>query len=113
MARMLIDLLISDCMVGDEMHLDGSEWVDDKDQCQTCKCHRGVVKCEKQPQTSCSNCSNSQCCPQCSHSSLHHEKPQKCLLFNDNDYPITEYHHGQKWLSQCQECECMVCNLNV
>ena len=94
-------------MVKNVLHRDGSEWFDN---CQSCQCHKGVVTCEIES-CDCSKLNPSsqevhQCCPQCSQT---YEEPHKCLLLDQKGIPLNEYHHGQKWLSQCQECECMVC----
>ena len=45
------------------------------------------------------------CCPQCL--SGNDVEPRKCHLLSDHQ-GLQEYHNGQKWLSQCQECECLV-----
>ena len=90
-------------MVDDSLHSDGSQWFDN---CQNCQCHKGVVTCEIK---SC-NCSNPEvphhCCPQCPQQA--NVEPSKCLFLDREGVPLINYHHGQKWLSQCQECECMV-----
>ena len=107
-------IFYTDCMVDNSLHSDGSQWFDN---CQSCHCHKGVVTCEIQ---SC-NCSNSNslkevipdhCCPQCpprqQDSNVVQPPPSKCLYLDREGVPLLNYHHGQKWLSQCQECECMV-----
>ena len=107
-------IFYTDCMVDNSLHSDGSQWFDN---CQSCHCHKGVVTCEIQ---SC-NCSNSNslkevipdhCCPQCpprqQDSNVEQPPPSKCLYLDREGVPLLNYHHGQKWLSQCQECECMV-----
>ena len=70
-------------------------------------------------QHSCSNCStisNIDCCPQQCHTTTNtnnrNHKPSKCQLFDDIGMTIKEYHNGQKWLEQCQECECLVSERN-
>ena len=71
-------------------------------------------------QHSCSNCStisNIDCCPQQCHTTTNtnnrNHKPSKCQLFDDIGMTIKEYHNGQKWLEQCQECECLVSERNI
>ena len=98
----------TDCVVEGIVHSDGSQWLDN--QCSQCQCANGVTTCQA---ISCSNCSKvtsdaaqSQCCPQCSASEATQEPPRKCQLISDSH--IKEYHNGQKWLSKCQECECLV-----
>ena len=49
------------------------------------------------------------CCPQCPQQA--NVEPSKCLFLDREGLPLINYHHGQKWLSQCQECECMVSRL--
>ena len=99
----------TDCLVEGVVHTDGSQWFD---QCSQCQCVNGVTTCQA---ISC-NCSNvmsdeeRQCCPQCSASEATEAK--KCHLISDNSH-IKEYHNGQKWLSKCQECECLVCLIVV
>ena len=90
----------SECIVNGVSHPDGSQW---HDGCKECRCQNGVASCQQQP-CNCSSISNKvdhhQCCPQCSQTDQ--QQTRKC------HQGTKEYHNGQKWLSQCQECECMV-----
>ena len=96
------------CVVDGIEHQDGSQW---REGCSECQCLNGVTSCQA---LSCSNCSimtdNKEarnCCPQCL-SGNDSEPPRKCQLLQGPEAKIQEYHNGQKWLSQCQECECLV-----
>lgn len=100
----------TECMVKGVSHPDGSQWYDG---CKECRCQNGVASCDT-VQHSCSNCStisNIDCCPQQCHTTTNtnnrNHKPSKCQLFDDIGMTIKEYHNGQKWLEQCQECECL------
>ena len=96
------------CVVDGIEHQDGSQW---REGCSECQCLNGVTSCQA---LSCSNCSimtdtkeARNCCPQCL-SGNDSEPPRKCQLLQGLEAKIQEYHNGQKWLSQCQECECLV-----
>ena len=96
------------CVVDGIEYQDGSQW---REGCSECQCLNGVTSCQA---LSCSNCSimtdNKEarnCCPQCL-SGNDSEPPRKCQLLQGLEAKIQEYHNGQKWLSQCQECECLV-----
>jgi hypothetical protein len=87
-------------------HADGSQW---SDGCNECKCHSGKATCEAKT-CDCSAASlHDGCCPQCEAvvASKQQQPQQKCLHL-ENSGTVKEYAAGQKWLSQCQECECLV-----
>ena len=102
------NFLLLGCVVDGIEHQDGSQW---REGCSECQCLNGVTSCQA---LSCSNCSimtdtkeARNCCPQCL-SGNDSEPPRKCQLLQGLEAKIQEYHNGQKWLSQCQECECLV-----
>ena len=107
--------LHTECVVKGVSHPDGSKWYDG---CTECRCQNGVAACNQQKQQqSCSgrNCSTniSNTMPLECHTNYHDDndnnpKPRKCQLFDDLRMTFKEYHNGQKWLEQCQECECLV-----
>ncbi len=105
-------LLISDCVVDDRIRQDGTSW---QDGCSVCKCESGRTICEDKScncsSTSASDLADRGCCPHCYTSSgnrvVEGQTEEKCHLALDSGI-VKEYHAGEKWLTQCQECECMV-----
>lgn len=71
--------------------------------CRRCTCQDGVITC-KDPVCDCSapGSRRDKCCPQCNpaascrHQEFHH------LVFRS----------GERWIYQCQTCECLVINLS-
>ena len=90
-----ITLWISDCVLDGQTFSDGSSW---RDGCNTCHCDAGRATCV---QVTC-DCRVSGedrgCCPQCS-------DPLTCA---HQVIPGLRYSAGQRWVHNCQECECLV-----
>ena len=88
-------LCISDCVLDGQTFTDGSTW---RDGCNTCQCDAGRATCT---QVTC-DCRVSGedrgCCPQCS-------DPLTCA---HQAIPGLRYSAGQRWVHNCQECECLV-----
>ncbi|XP_022237985.1 protein kinase C-binding protein NELL2-like isoform X2 [Limulus polyphemus] len=84
------------CMYyGTEMP-DGDIWISADSPCTECSCNGGVVTCQKQT-CDCSRTDiNLDCCPQCDTTSFcrHQEAPRN-------------FHNGERWVYQCQICECL------
>ena len=114
--------LHTECVVKGVSHPDGSKWYDG---CVECRCQNGVAACNQQKQEqSCQQDASSNATGNCStnisnnmplecHSTNYHnnnnpKQPSKCQFFDDIRMTFKEYHNGQKWLEQCQECECLV-----
>ena len=88
-------LCISDCVLDGQTFTDGSTW---RDGCNTCQCDAGRVTCA---QVSCEcrvSGEDRGCCPQCS-------DPLTCP---HQTIPSLRYSAGQRWVHNCQECECLV-----
>ncbi|XP_043204640.1 protein kinase C-binding protein NELL1-like isoform X1 [Amphibalanus amphitrite] len=87
----------NNCTVGDEVHPHGSSWPDSERACHTCLCLDGVTTCQPRP----CDCSDPDvdvtCCPKCDSSSgcFHQTRPN------------VRFRNGDRWLHQCQLCECL------
>ena len=90
-----ITLWFSDCVLDGQTFSDGATW---RDGCNSCQCDAGRVTCS---QVTC-DCRVSGeergCCPQCS-------DPLTCA---HQVIPGLRYSAGQRWVTNCQECECLV-----
>ncbi|GAB6022819.1 NEL-like 2 (chicken) [Chamberlinius hualienensis] len=74
----------------------GSTWPLQGSSCTDCQCLNGIASCERYP----CDCSdprvNLDCCPHC-------DRTSKCQHQEHN----TLYENGQRWIYQCQQCECL------
>lgn len=107
------------CKTSEGVHQSGQTWISSESPCVSCQCREGVVTCSKLP-CHCSASStdaksgvagnhtivhhpnSEQCCPQCrSSSSSKSECPHP-------EIAGLSFSNGQRWISQCQSCECLV-----
>lgn len=69
--------------------------------CKKCRCNKGVISCEE-PTCNCSNWQKGSnrdlCCPQCD--------PKESCQHQELKHVV--FHSGEKWIYQCQTCECLV-----
>ena len=105
-------LVITDCVVDDNtIKSDGQTW---NKECNTCTCNNGKVVCEPKScdcnmikELNYGNASNNnedlniKCCSHC-----YSDKETKSPC-SDSDGQ-TKHQHGERWLHECQECECKV-----
>ena len=105
-------LLIADCVVDNNtIKIDGQTW---NKECNTCTCNNGKVVCEPKScdcnlikELNYANASNSnedlntKCC---SHCFSDEETKSPC---SDSEGQ-TKHQDGERWLHECQECECKV-----
>lgn len=68
--------------------------------CKRCTCLNGVLSC-MEPQCDCSEINSDQdkCCPQCD--------PKAACKHQELRH--VEFRSGERWIYQCQTCECLVC----
>lgn len=78
---------------------DGEEMIPDGQPCQRCTCSLGVISC-RDPTCDCSlkSSSKDKCCPQC-------DPDQTC---RHQELPQVIFRSGERWIYQCQTCECWV-----
>ena len=82
----------------DKEHQHGDVWSPPGAECSQCVCSEGRVTCDR---FMC-DCSDPHvdrsCCPQCdARASCPHQIT-----------PHVTFHSGQRWIYQCQTCECLV-----
>lgn len=101
------------------IHQNGETWKSHKNPCVSCQCREGVVSCSRPPcPASCpSSSSNSSkhnatdpsCCPQCRNSfgrtSSASSRNRQC---RHQGLANVTFDSGQRWIYQCQSCECLV-----
>ncbi|XP_029650275.1 protein kinase C-binding protein NELL1 isoform X1 [Octopus sinensis] len=84
------------CIFEGYYHENNSRWISEIDVCSDCSCKRGVVKCH-QRECDCSKRKiNYSCCPHCA-------EKRSC----PHQEHSLEMSHGQKWVYECQTCECL------
>ena len=119
---------IADCSSRTEgSHANGDVWTSHENPCVSCECRNGVAQCSRLP-CDCSSSSSpssssasasasastsasasgraasEQCCPQC-RSSIRNRPSMQC---RHQELNKTFYDSGQRWIYQCQSCECLV-----
>ena len=99
MAIMTVPSIFSDCVIGNREYVHEDMWTPDDTKCSRCACQHGKVVCDRIVCDCNDPHSNPICCPQCdpNTSCTHPAKSNK------------NYLSGQKWIDQCQTCECLVC----
>lgn len=129
----MILFLFAVCHTEEGVRQNGQTWISNDSPCVSCQCREGVVTCSKLPcpctSSSISSSSSSSssgdlestakfglhrnqtivhhpnselCCPQCRSS-----KSQQCRHQEKSDLIFDS---GQRWIYQCQSCECLVNN---
>ena len=84
----------SDCRLEGQSWSDGSEW---RDGCNQCRCEGGRLQCQHLQCDCASPHSDQACCPQC----------QISPHCPHQDIPGLTFSPGQRWVHDCQECECL------
>lgn len=94
------------CMFDDIEIPDGDKVSPRNEPCRICTCSRGVITCEETP----CNCSTWRrgngrdlCCPQC-------DPRESC---QHQELKHVTFRSGEKWIYQCQTCECLVSNIRT
>ena len=86
------------CVVNKVERPHGDVWTPPGSECSKCLCSEGTVTCDR---IVC-NCTDPKvdlaCCPQCDPRASCSHQIQPNLTFNS----------GQRWIYQCQTCECLV-----
>lgn len=112
------------CTTGEGVHQSGESWISNESPCVSCHCREGVVTCSKLPCHCTSSSSSSvestaksglnhnrtlvhhpnseQCCPQC------RPNPSSKSECSHQEFPGLTFDSGQRWIYQCQSCECLV-----
>lgn len=72
--------------------------------CKRCTCMSGVLSCVE-PQCDCSKqgSERDKCCPQCDPKAACRHQELRHVVFRS----------GERWIYQCQTCECLVSNLQL
>uniref|UniRef100_A0A1B6DC00 Protein kinase C-binding protein NELL2 n=1 Tax=Clastoptera arizonana TaxID=38151 RepID=A0A1B6DC00_9HEMI len=86
------------CMLEGEEIENGIEITPKGEPCKRCTCLNGVLSCVE-PQCDCSEQSNkhNKCCPQC-------DSKADC---KHQELTHVKFHSGERWIYQCQTCECL------
>lgn len=97
------------CMHGSEEIPHGREWID---KCNLCTCKEGILSCSAAPCVCSSHPAavtsrgprlSRDCCPQCdARNDCHHQELHHVI-----------FHSGERWVYQCQTCECLVSSLKI
>lgn len=87
-----------DCISEGKERENGDVWAPENAKCSQCLCSNGKVTCDRFICDCTSPHVDPICCPQCNLKSFCHHP----------SYPGRTYASGQKWIHQCETCECFV-----
>ncbi|RXG56460.1 Protein kinase C-binding protein NELL2 [Armadillidium vulgare] len=86
------------CISEGKEYENGDVWAPENAKCSQCLCSNGKVTCDRFICDCTSPHVDPICCPQCNLKSFCHHP----------SYPGRTYTSGQKWIHQCETCECFV-----
>uniref|UniRef100_T1J5F5 Protein kinase C-binding protein NELL2 n=1 Tax=Strigamia maritima TaxID=126957 RepID=T1J5F5_STRMM len=86
----------SDCSFEGSVRSNGSIWAPTDETCTQCFCLNGVVNCKRQVCNCTDPLMDLTCCPQCDRSTTCIQQDLSTVVQN-----------GDRWLYQCQICECL------
>lgn len=122
--------MLSVCTTSEGVYQSGQTWISSDSPCVSCQCREGVVTCSKLPchcsassasspdavaksgvagnQTVVHHPNSEQCCPQCRSGSPSSGGSGSKLECPHQEIAGLSFSTGQRWIFQCQSCECLV-----